>query len=272
MGLARTLARPRMDQMSASVSANVNTSAPGGPQWVGDGGNPKLRPWIADSLDLSYEKYFGNKAYVGAAAFYKDLKSYIYKFENTHFDFSGFHNSSNVSPISNFGTFNQFQNGSGGKLNGVELSASLPLDLFTKSLHGFGLVGNYNITNSSIKAFGAGDTRTLPGLSKFTSNFTAYYEANGFSVRVARRYRSDFLGEITGFASNRYFQYIKAEAVTDLQLGYEFQSGYAKGLSLLLQLNNLTDAKYQEYQNTPDNITNSTKYGKTAYAGLTYKF
>ncbi len=33
------------------------------------GGNPLLDPWRATALDLSYEKYFGEKAYVAAAIF-----------------------------------------------------------------------------------------------------------------------------------------------------------------------------------------------------------
>ena len=31
------------------------------------GGNPELDPWRANAFDISYEKYFGNKAYVAAA-------------------------------------------------------------------------------------------------------------------------------------------------------------------------------------------------------------
>lgn len=36
--------------------------------WKGDGGNPALKPWKADAVDLSYEYYFGNKGYVSVAA------------------------------------------------------------------------------------------------------------------------------------------------------------------------------------------------------------
>ena len=53
------------------------------------GGNPKLRPWKANTFDLSFEKYFGdNKGYVSAAVYYKDLDTYIFN-QSTVEDFTG---------------------------------------------------------------------------------------------------------------------------------------------------------------------------------------
>src|SRR4029077_17620724 len=84
---AREVARPRMDQMNAGYDFNVSTTTGIPSDTVG---NPKLDPWRADALDLSYEKYFANKAYVSFAAFYKNLKSYIYDVTNSSFDLSQF--------------------------------------------------------------------------------------------------------------------------------------------------------------------------------------
>jgi iron complex outermembrane receptor protein len=44
----------------------------------GSGGNAQLDPWRANAYDVSYEKYFGTKAYFSAALFYKKLITYIY--------------------------------------------------------------------------------------------------------------------------------------------------------------------------------------------------
>ena len=176
------------------------------------------------------------------------------------------------TPVSNIGEFTQPQNGQGGNISGVELTASLPLGMLWNPLDGFGVVANYANTSSAIKPFGEGDTRPLPGLSRVTANLTFYYEKYGFSARVAARHRSNFLGEFTGFAqTQRELHYIKAETITDLQLGYEFSQGPAKGLSLLLQVNNLTNTPFQTYDNTPDNITQSVKFGKSVLFGLNYK-
>ena len=74
-GLGRQMARPRMDQLSNFARSEVN----GGGRWTGESGNPLLDPYRATALDLSYEKYFGTKGYISVAAFYKDLKSYIFQ-------------------------------------------------------------------------------------------------------------------------------------------------------------------------------------------------
>ena len=68
-----------MDQLKASseIGYRLGTGMPGG-----SGGNPLLDPWRANAFDLSYEKYFGSGAYVSAAGFYKDLKTYIYNQTN----------------------------------------------------------------------------------------------------------------------------------------------------------------------------------------------
>lgn len=269
VGVARVMARARMDQLSAWQRTEISQG-----KWSGSGGNPLLDPFRADALDVSYEKYFGTKGYFSAAAFYKNLKSYIFDFTDPNFDFAGLPDLKGlgVPPATFVGRFTQPRNGNGGKISGVELAVSVPLNLATDMLDGFGVVASYSNTTSAIKPFGDGDTRPLPGLSKKVSQFTAYYEKYGFSARVAQRNRSNFIGEIEGFGADREYKYIKGESIIDVQFGYEFQSGFLKGLSLLLQMNNATNEKYQEYQNTPDNITKTDKYGKTYLFGVNYKF
>ncbi len=272
MGVAEVMARARMDQLSAFQRTEFTNG-----RFTGSGGNPMLDPFRANAIDLSYEKYFGNKGYFSAAAFHKKLKTYIFDFKDTAFDFKNLPDlkgSPLIPPNTFIGDYTQPRNGKGGKISGIELAVSLPLNLASPMLDGFGVVASYANTSSAIKPFGDGDTRQLPGLSKQVSTMTAYYEKYGFSARVAQRSRSDFLGEIQGFGGNRDLgKYIKAESIVDVQLGYEVQSGPAKGLSLLLQVNNANNAKYQEYTDpTTKLITNTNNYGKTYLFGATYKF
>ena len=270
-GVARVMARARMDQLAAFQRTEISQG-----KWSGSGGNPLLDPFRANALDVSYEKYFGTKGYVSLAGFYKQLKSYIFDFTDSSFDFSNLPDlkGSGVKPGTFIGKFTQPRNGTGGKISGVELAVSVPLNMASDMLDGFGVVASYSDTTSAIKPFGDADTRPLPGLSKQVSTVTAYYEKYGFSTRVAQRKRSDFIGEIEGFGANREYKYIKGESIVDVQVGYEFQSGYAKGLSLLFQMNNAGNEKYQEFQRTAtgDNITKTDKYGKTYLFGATYKF
>lgn len=279
-GLARQITRPRMDDMRSTNTYSVDITKVNDKgdlgEWKGDGGNPALKPWKADAVDLSYEFYFGNKGYVSVAAYYKDLKTYIYKQKiNLNFveRFGNPTATGTITPSSPNGLFETQANGTGGSMSGAELAVSLPLQMVSNVLDGFGVQLSYAYVESKISPFGPGDSRPLPGLSPNTYNLTAYYEKSGFSARISTRIRDGFVGEVTGFGADRAFEYVKKEKVTDLQLGYEFQSGMAKGLSVLFQINNLGNEPYVEYYNNDITQTKQyTKYGKTYLFGVNYKF
>ncbi len=278
--VAKQMARAKVDQLRSALDFGVdaNTGKPGA-----SGGNPELDPWRANAVDLSWEKYFGSKAYVSVAGYYKDLRSYIYTQGNDRYDFSRFVAGYTPQPgqpdALPIGTYTAPYNGQGGKLRGVELTASLPFNLISKSLNGFGIVASasFNSSNIEIKdpesasSVGSGFI-TLPGLSKRVYNLTAYYEANGFEVRVSQRKRSDFIGEIGNFNGARTLRYVVGESIVDAQIGYNFTEGPLKGLGLLAQVNNLTDEAYRTYAATKDRPLEYIKWGRTYLIGATYKF
>ncbi|MEN5426103.1 TonB-dependent receptor [Stenotrophomonas pennii] len=279
---AKQVARPRVDQMRAGLEFGVDTATgrPGG-----SGGNPLLDPWRATALDLSYEKYFGERAYVAAAVFYKDLKSYVYTQSVDDYDFSDLLASyvpppGMVAPVLQTGTFSSPQNGKGGTLRGLELTASLPLDMFTDALRGFGVQASATFNDSDIEILDpesassvGSDPIALPGLSDRVYNFTAYFERNGFEARVSQRRRSDFIGEIGNFNGNRTLRYVVGENVTDAQVSYTFSdSSSMAGLTLLLQGTNLTNEPYRTYAGTTDRPLEYVEWGRTYMLGLNYKF
>ncbi|MGH8052915.1 MAG: TonB-dependent receptor [Stenotrophomonas sp.] len=285
--LARQVARPRVDELRASMEFGVDTNKgePGA-----SGGNPNLDPWVANAVDLSWEKYFGNKAYVAAAVFYKDLKTYIYTEKRDGYDFTQqvdawlLANGISLPPgivVDKTGTYTAPFNGNGGSLRGAELTASLPLDLFFDGLRGFGVVASASFNDSDIKIKPDPATTSsvgsepimLPGLSKRVYNFTAYYENSGFEVRLNQRKRSDFIGEIGNFNGARTLRYVKGEDVLDAQVGYSFGDGTMfKGLSLFLQASNLTNSMYETYAGTKDRPLETVEWGRSYQVGVNYKF
>lgn len=274
LGLAKQMARPRIDQMRASNNSNLEFSGPNQGLWTRSGGNPELEPWKANAADLSWEKYFGNRGYVSAAYFYKDLTSYIYD-QVTPFDFTGY-------PIppgyagptpQTVGPHTRPANGEGGSIKGYELAVSIPFDLFAPALEGFGLVANHSNTDSSIKRLGPdGPDEPIAGLSERVTNISLYYENHGFSARVSRRSRSDFLGEIQGFGADRALVNIDGESVVDFQTGYSFGEGSLEGLSILLQVNNVTDEPYRQYFSGNLLTQRYEEYGRQYLVGVNYKF
>ncbi len=295
VGAGKQVARPRMDDLRVNnnirVDRNRNTNPITGapnpidpvtgsrvPWWQRDGGNPQLKPWEANAYDISYEKYFGgNKAYVSAAYFFKDLKSYIYN-ETTLFNI----NDTVVTPAdypanpppNAVGSYSRPVNGDGGTVKGYELSASVPLDVLWEPLMGFGIQANYSDTSSSIQPLGpSSPNEPLPGLSKYVSNITVYYERFGFSSRVSQRHRSQFVGEVQGFGGDRTRRTFEGETVTDVQLGYSFQSGAMKNLSILLQVNNLENEPFRSSFNGDNTRPREYfEYGRTYLFGVNYRY
>ncbi|WP_372393517.1 TonB-dependent receptor [Xanthomonas sp. NCPPB 3582] len=279
--MAKQVARPRVDQLRASLEFGVDTSTgrPGA-----SGGNPMLDPWRANALDISYEKYFADRAYVAAAFFYKDLKSYIYTQSRDNYDFSalvaGYVPPPGSAPVLTTGTFSAPFNGKGGTLRGLELTASLPLDLLFAPLQGFGIQASATFNDSDVKirdpesASSVGDGEiSLPGLSERVYNLTAYYEHKGFEARVSQRRRSDFIGEIGNFNGNRTLRYVVGENITDAQISYNFsEASSLSGLTLLLQASNLSNSPYRTYAESKDRPLEYIEWGRTFVLGVNYKF
>ncbi len=305
-GAGTTLARPRMDDMAAGTSytTSVNTSpvVVGGTTqyyWSGGGGNPNLKPWKANNYDLSFEKYFGRKGYVSAAVFYKDLNTFIFS-QTVIKDYTGAAPSSacysdvahTVKVIDNdaaspyngqwvcaqadanrLGTSTVQQNGQGGYIKGLELTASIPGEVLTPWLDGFGLIVSGSFNSSKINPTGT-NAYDVPGLSKKVINTTFYYEKYGFSARISNRYRGDFVGEVPDYTNSLSNTWVHSESVIDAQIGYTFQDGPLKNLSVNISGSNLNDEPFYTYQGKgqPDHILRYEKYGSTYLFGVSYRY
>jgi iron complex outermembrane receptor protein len=98
-----------------------------------------------------------------------------------------------------------------------------------------------------------------------------YYERSGFSARVATRARSKYIGEVTNFANDRSFKYVKGDEITDAQLGYEFSEGRLDGVSVLFQVNNLTNEPYIAYAVSETRQQDFQQYGRQFLLGVNYR-
>ena len=283
-GWGKSIMRPAMaDLRAGSDSPSIDTSVPGGQWKMNSGGNPALDPWKATGIDLSIEKYLDKRSYLAAAAFYKSLDSVIYT-QSTPRDFSVYKPlfpAGTVFPTSNIAWVSLPANGTGGKISGTELSASLDAGLASKSLEGLGAQFSWTSMSSGLQGTDQNGSPTndpIDGFSGKLSTLTVYYERNGFSARVAQRNRSEYVEIQRSMIWGNQFLTHPEEKVVDMQLGYSFEQGPYKGLSLLLQVNNLTDEPSRTTLSTTINgVTTSMPefyrtYGKSYLFGATYKF
>ncbi len=312
MAATKTISRARIDQMKASgfvkYDQNLNLVAiPNnqaavdqyGSPWSKFQGNPELRPLEANNFDISFENYFEDEGYVAVAMFYKDLVNWT-RDGNLTIDFTNditngganyyiptFHNKEVIAeeglvgPDGTFyaqgsvltppdtGTFSFFEDGLTGSVKGAEVTAQIPLRMVTDVLDGFGFAASYTYIDAELD-----DGTAIPGQSDKTMSLTAYYEKNGFEVRVAATDRGEFLTYQRG-GSNK-IEAATRDGITqvDAQISYDFEDSgvqYLEGLRVSLQGTNLTDES-EETRDGNGIVTLRREFGPSYMLNFNYSF
>jgi iron complex outermembrane receptor protein len=154
-------------------------------------------------------------------------------------------------------------------MKGVELTANVPLRMLTDSLDGFGIAASATILDAELE-----DGTAIPGQSDNTYSITAYYEMNGFEIRVAATDRSEFLTYQRGGSNKIESATRNAVTQVDAQISYDFaDSGieYLEGLRVSLQGVNLTDEK-EETIDDAGIVTLRREFGPSYMLNLNYSF
>ena len=273
---AKVMSRAPINRLAGDASANVSDDG------VINGSstnNPFLKPFYADQYDLSYEYYFeeGNGT-IAAALFYKNIDSFVETLSIENFDFKG--NGFNVpdfieDPVSGeqVATTNGIyttavNNGEGGYIRGLELAYTQVFTFLPEPFNGLGANASYSYTESEIESITSlgGDTlvQSLPGLSNNVLNATLFYALDDFETRLNVRYRDEFVSEQV--AINEQVVNFDAETVIDFQTSYRFSDS----LTMLLQVNNLTDEPTQSYFGSEQRTGTTQYFGRQFYLGFTY--
>jgi len=274
-GVAQTISRARLDEMNASLNVSYNQIPDeNGNNWSVDGGNPALEPKEATGIDLTYENYFNQEGYFTISYFYKDLNSWIFN-GNYLVDMTGVEDPlTGLVPESPMASGSGKVNGGGGDLSGIELSITLPLNMFAESLDGFGVITSHTSISSDIKDPN-GNKYKLPGLSDSIQTFTLYYEKYGFQARASMRKRDDFKGDAIDYTFSTVQVDILGETIWDAQIGYNFgEAGYdgLQGLSVFFQAQNLTEEPFTSLRgDSPLHVRDYQDYGSTYLLGFSYK-
>lgn len=279
LGAAKVIARPDLNDLRAGNSVNVN----GNDGTVsGNGGNTNLDPFEANQIDLALEHYTSSGGIFAIAAFYKDLDTFIItQNEELNFIDQGFINPNTVTlnpgvVLNPVGMFSAPTNGRGGKVQGIELAFTQTFDWLPAPFNGLGITANYSYTDSSIdlpdtQSGRANETITLPGLSENVFNATVFYELGGFETRLGFRFRDEFISRQQGIGEQLPFT--DAESVLDYQASYRFSdAGSLAGLTLLFQINNLTDESVTTFFNSREQLSSKALFGRQVFFGGSYSF
>lgn len=243
---SRTISRPAFADLNPGLTYTVPLNANIRPN--GSAGNPNLKPQESNSYDFTVEHYFSSSSYVEAAVYYRTIKDRV---------------AAGPAPEVIGGItydITRPRNLGGATLRGLELSAQYFFDSLPGVWSGLGAFGNYTYADSAITT--PGDPLNgfpLLGVSKNSFNLGVLYERSGLTGRVVYTWRDKynefqfgcellpgqtFCGDATAPAA---FNTVKAYGRLDFSLAYDI----TKALTVSVDGNNLTGAKYHSYYGTP---------------------
>ncbi|WP_310082983.1 TonB-dependent receptor [Caulobacter sp. BE254] len=261
----KTYVRPHPRQYSPATKVNpaqiLNTSLSSGSVSVYDVsvaiGNNKLRPYLAESFDLSLEWYNRPNGLISLAYFRKNITNRIastsdpallcptdgstwgfgaLSWDGTYCNATSLGGASKQVHVNASGAYNLDNKTT---VEGVEFNIQQNLDFLPGPLKNLGGSFNYAYTTSKSPAIAP-----FPGISKHNVNVIGYYETPKYGVRMVYNYRSDYPlnanGTYTGSARS-----VKPRGQLDLSASYNVTDNF----TLSLDAYNLTNAVRFEYEN-----------------------
>jgi len=227
-------------------------------------GNPKLKPLIANNIDLGVEWYFDAESVLSVGLFYKGLKNLVSS-GTTYQPWSSlnlpdsaladlWHEGGLVSnPVDPnlMITVTQPVNLNPMVVKGFEVFYQEPFAFLPEPFDGLGAMASFTYTAGAQSGPGTGFVANdgtiykmqIQGLSTYSYSATGYYEKNGISLRLSYSWRSK-----TPAADNNYFstnlrQWNQARGSLDATIGYEF----ADDLELRFDASNLLNEPETQY-------------------------
>ncbi|WP_431189757.1 TonB-dependent receptor [Alteromonas gracilis] len=282
-----SLTRPTMSQMSPATTFGE----PRRQNLQASGGNPSLKPFEAENLDLSFEWYYSDDSVFSFAVFSKDVENFIvtlsgqesYTLTDRTAD-DGFRcaaddcapgvsldpqdpsrdvvaDTEELNGQSEIYTVTRPQNGETATVNGFEIALTHVWD------NGFGFTANATVVNSDAEVSGdTTQTFALPGLGD-SQNLILFYERDAFQARLAFNNRESFLfaldntavGGATGepVTTETYGQW-------DISASYEINENF----TVFFEGINITEEELTQVGRFPDQIYSIEDNGSRYAVGV----
>ena len=289
---ASVIARPDMSQLAYANNSQIGCVA--GDCKTGSAfyslsreSNPFLRPFEANQIDISYERYLDDiDGALTIALFNKDIKNRIQTvtFPNFFADGGPYEALGIIRPNTHLTEIDGFpveipvdrgdytlaiNNDKGGYIRGMEIAFTGSFKFLPKPYDGLGITASYARIDSEITTpspFSNEPGRTIPfeGLSPNSANITLFYVLGGFETRLSGAYQSQRIGSEVGIGVVQTYR--ASSVVWDYQASYTFGNGF----DIVFSVNNVTDEPDINYFGIKDATGTIGLYGRQYYFGVNY--
>lgn len=259
VGVSEALSRPPLNDLR--IDRSYNTVLANGPL-SGSGGNPLLKPYLADMANIAYENYFRPDALFAANFFVKKLHDYIGYSTQTVVPYGV----TLPSPYTTLPYTAPYNDTKAGLLSGVELTYQTPF-YFIPNMDKFGIYSNLALVNSNMKEnYPVGNPFPMNGVAKQTATVDLWYDDKKWDARLGFKYHSPFTLLYTWSSSG--LSAIRSEFTVDFSTTYTVNDS----LSVKFQASNLLNTPLRTYDNNNvGEIDRLDYYGHTYLINLIYK-
>ncbi|WP_253201203.1 TonB-dependent receptor [Sphingomonas quercus] len=266
---SRTLTRPALNVL------NPVLSVPTGPRTgalSASGGNPLLKPYLADNFDLAAEWYYRANSYLSVNFFVKNVSNFVVGGTSRQTI-----NTPSGTPVIDpttgqpaVFTVTQQVNGPDATVRGVEIALQ---HVFGNS--GFGLTANATLVNTN-KPYDKFDRTTtgfaVTGLAN-SANFVGFFDKYGFEARVALNYRGEYLLQFgQPQASGTLFGSEPIFVNPSMQIDFSTSYDVTKQLTVFFEALNLNNETYSTHGRFDNQLLEVFRYGRRFTAGARFHF
>jgi TonB-dependent receptor len=255
-GVAEVLSRPALNDLRADRNYYIS----GSPPYSGGGGNPQLKPYTADQVDLAFEDYFHKDGLISVNVFYKNVHDYI-GYDTRTITIPGV-----TQPLNFTSPFNAKKDGS---VEGVEFIFRTPF-FFIPHLEKFGADANLALVNTDIHENSpVGHPFLMNGTAKVSGFFEVYYADDRLESRLGVKYHSAYTQLYGWDASASGLTAIRPETILDYSASYKITSM----VTVRFQAGNLLNTALRSYDyNLPVLTDRNDYYGRRFLLDFTLKY
>ncbi|KQS50910.1 MULTISPECIES: TonB-dependent receptor [unclassified Sphingomonas] len=260
---SRTLTRPALNLLTPVLNV-------GNGQRVGAlsaaGGNPNLKPYLADNFDLGAEWYYRRNSYLSVNFFLKNVSNFIIG-GVTRQTINGVVDPTTGQPAS-FAVSQQV-NGPDATVRGVELAWQ---QVFGDT--GFGFQANATFVNTNRPYDDKNITQSgfaVTGLAN-SANFVGFYDKSGFQFRAAANWRDKYLLQFGQNQNTGSFgaepTFVNQSFQVDLTSSYDITKNFSI-FGEALNVNNNQQSTHGRYSNQ---LLDVFDYGRRYTLGARFRF
>ena len=264
---SRNVNRPDLADLRAAAEVNVS---PFGGSIIA--GNPSLRPFMAESVDLMLDRYDGGKGHASIGLFFKHMHSFITSetrvmpYSATGFPAAFLFAGQDPSIL-----YNVIRplNGPGASIFGVEAALRRELRFLPRPFDRLGIQANLTHVAGSSGVIYDGRSVTLPliDLSRWSGNAILYYTGNRWDARLSAAHRGTYRVDIGD--NGNVGEFIKGSLTVD----FAAHMTVNRRLEAVMEARNLTDEPVVQYTDAfSRRLLSTTRSGRVMSAGLRYAF